>query len=148
MPLDHRRIKVKDMEFVLQNSGATENIVVRATVLEGANIISIIDESDLYTVVPGDKVPVHIQIKIPEDFEIGGRHPIKLSFSAQTEGKSGVFGFGTGIGKNFDVIIGEEIKEKIEIDPGLMVLIIIVLIIIIRIFLKRKKTKKRKKAKR
>ena len=140
--------ELRDLEFVLQNSGATENIVVRATISEGANITSITDESNLYTVIPGDKVPVSIQIKIPEDFEIGGRHHIKLSFSTQTEGESGVIGFGTGIEQNFDVIIGEEIKEKIEINPGLMVLIIIVLIIIIRIFIKRKRTKKGKRAKR
>ena len=99
-------------------------------------------KSNIYEIVPGDKVPVHFRIEVPKDFEIGGRHHIKLSFSTQTEGESGVFGFGTGIEQNFDVIIGEEIKEKIEINPGLMVLIIIVLIIIIRVFLKRKKAKR------
>ena len=134
--------ELKDLTFTLQNSGATENIVVRATVLEGIEFANIIDEDNLYTVAPGDKVPVHFRIEVPKDFEIGGRHHIKLSFSTQTEGESGVFGFGTGIEQNFDVIIGEEIKEKIEINPGLMVLIIIVLIIIIRVFLKRKKAKR------
>lgn len=136
--------ELKDLEFVLQNSvteGATD-IIVRATISEGAEIISITDEDNLYTIVPGDKVPVHLQVKIPEEFEIGGRHHITLSFSSQTEGESGVFGFGTGVEQNFDVIIGKEIKEKIEINPGLMVLIIIVLIIIIRIFLRRKKSKR------
>lgn len=134
--------ELKDLEFVLQNSGTTENIVVRAIVLEGIEFANIIDEDNLYTIAPGDKVPVHFRIEVPKDFEIGGRHHIKLSFSTQTEGESGVFGFGTGIEQNFDVIIGEEIKEKLNINPGLMVLIIIILIIVFRILFKRKRARK------
>lgn len=134
--------EIKDLTFVLQNSAATENINVRVNVLEGSEILTLTDETNIYEIIPGDKVPVNMEIKIPEEFEIGEKYHIKMEFATQTEEQSGTFGFGVGIQQNFDVIIGEEIKEKLEINPGLMVLIIIILIILFRVLLKKKKGKK------
>lgn len=132
----------KDLTFTLQNSAATENINIRVQILEGNNLATITDQSNVYEIVPGEKVPVHVEINIPEDFEIGGRHPIKVEFSTQTEEEGGVFGFGTGIEQNFDIVIGEEIKEKLKIDSGLIASIIILLAILFIFLSKRKKKKK------
>jgi uncharacterized membrane protein len=134
--------ELKDLTFTLQNSAATENVNIRVQIIEGSDLATITDETNIYEIVPGDKVPVHMKIDIPSDFEIGGRHPIKIEFSTQTEEQGGTFGFGTGIEQNFDVVIGKEIKEKMNLNPGYIVALIILLVIIFKIILKKKKKKK------
>ncbi len=50
----------RTLEFVLQNSGGPGNIDVRVRITEGSEIASITDASNIYTIIPGNKVPVHM----------------------------------------------------------------------------------------
>jgi len=134
---------LKTLEFVLQNSGGTENINIRVRILEGSEIANIIDSSNIYTVVPGDKVPVHIEIKIPEETQIGDSYHVKLGFSTETGEQGGIFGFGVEIEQNFDVITGEVIQTPKESKSHswitYLILGIIALAIIMAIVFKKKK---------
>lgn len=134
--------EIRNLEFVLQNSGGTKNIDIQVRITEGVEIVNITDSSDIYTVVPGSKVPVHIEIKIPEDAKKGDIYPIKLGFRTVTE-QVGGFGFGTEIGKNFDVVIGEKITGEGISNQWLYIIagIIILLVLIIRIYNKKRKGK-------
>lgn len=133
---------LKALEFVLQNSGATANVNIRVRILEGSEIAKITDLSNIYTVVPGDKVPVHIEIKIPEQAQIGDSYHVKLGFSTETGEQGGIFGFGVEIEQNFDVITGEAIQTPKEGKSSwltYLILGIIALVIIMAIVLKKKK---------
>ena len=137
---------LKTLEFVLQNSGGIENINIRVRILQGSEIASITDLSNIYTVVPGDKVPVNIEIKIPEEAQVGDSYHIKLGFSTETGEQTGVFGFGVEIEQNFDVITGEAIQtpgEEVSSWVYYLIVGIIAIGIIIAIVLKRKKKKQK-----
>lgn len=139
-----------DLEFVLQNGGgATENISVKVSILEGSEIISITNEDDVYAVVPGDKVPVNFKITLPEEVMIGNTYNIRLEFKTVSIGQNGEFGFGTGQEQNFKVAVVEEVVPEKEIEltrilSYLIVGILLVLLIIV-MFLSKKKKKHSKK---
>ena len=134
--------EIRDLEFVLQNSGGTEDINARATIIEGSEIIEITDTSNVYVVIPGKQTKVNFRVTIPEDAQIGDSYHIKLGFAA--EAGAGSFAFGSEIEQNFDVIIGEKavpVVEQEEEEEGILLkslwvygIIILVLIAIIIIF--------------
>jgi LPXTG-motif cell wall-anchored protein len=131
--------KITDLEFVLQNGGgATENISVRVSILEGLDIASITDTSNIYTVIPGEKVPVNVRITLPTNVTVGNSYNIRLEFSTITEGQSGQFGFGTGQEQNFKVlIVTKEITETnnltyLYLIVGILLLAFIIVLLLIK----------------
>ena len=141
--------KTTDLQFVLQNGGgATENVSIRVEVLEGSNIISIIDSSNVYTVVPGDKVPVNTRITLPNGVAEGNDYNIRLEFTTVTAGESGQFGFGTGQEQDFKVAVVS--KPVITTENGaehngtllyIILGILVLLVIIVLVLIKRKNRK-------
>lgn len=139
---------IRDLEFVLQNSGGTENINAKATVIEGSRIIAITDLSDVYVVIPGQHTPVNFRVTIPDNAQIGNTYHIKLGFAA--EAGAGSFAFGSEIEQNFDVIIGERATQIIEEEEeegvllqsfllyGIIILVLMIIIIIFFIIKRRK----------
>jgi len=137
--------KITDLEFVLQNGGgATENVSVRVTIIEGSEIISITDEENIYLVSPGDKVPVNLRITLPEGVRVGNSYNIKLEFSTVSSGQSGEFGFGTGQEQIFKVVIIKEAASESNFNSiyfFLIIGILLILLIIILLLIKRKNKK-------
>ena len=133
--------ETKTLEFVLQNSGGTENINVRARILEGSEIINITDASNIYTVIPGDKVPVHLKIIIPKEAQIGDLYQVRIGLSTETKSKSGTFGFGTEIEQRFNVTIGEKIQAEGKETNKSLLYIILGLILVISFFIIKKRRK-------
>jgi hypothetical protein len=144
---------ITDIEFVLQNSGGTENINARATIIEGSEIIEITDTSNIYVVIPGQQTKVNFKITIPEDAQIGDSYHIKLGFAA--EAGAGSFAFGSEIEQNFDVFIGEravdiageavgEEEEETQLKSllvyGIIILVLIAIIIIFFVIKRKNKT--------
>jgi hypothetical protein len=138
--------KTTDLQFVLQNGGgATEDVSVKVTILEGLSIVSIIDQNLTYLVSPGDKIPVNLRITLPENVKKGDSYAVRLSFATVTSTGSGEFGFGTGQEQSFKVIaVSNEIEEEepennllLYVSMGVLLLLIVVVIILISI--KRKK---------
>jgi hypothetical protein len=141
--------KITNLEFVLQNGGgATENISVRVSILEGSDIASITDSSNIYTVIPGEKVPVNLRITLPANVTVGSSYNVRLEFSTVTVGQSGQFGFGTGQEQDFKVVIGEkEITETnnliyLYLIVGILLVAFIIVLLLIK---KRDKVTIRKK---
>jgi len=137
-----------DLQFVLQNGGgATDDVIVRATILSGSEIIRIADENQTYLVSPGDKVPINFKVTVPEGSQINNTFPVVISFATVTVSGSGEFGFGTGQEQRFTVkLIGRPVTEEemnlqeiaLYIFLGILALIAIMLIIYAR-----KRVKKR-----
>jgi hypothetical protein len=136
-----------DLQFVLQNGGgATEDINVKVLILEGSEILSIVDSSDLYKVSPGDKIPVNMKITLPADVKAGNTYNVKLSFTTVAEGQSGEFGFGTGQQQNFKVVVIKEQPTEKELQQKklflyIIITVLLILIIIVLILIKRKNRK-------
>lgn len=104
--------KITDLEFVLQNGGgATENVSIRVNILDGSEIVSLLGDSNIYIVVPGEKVPVNLRITLPEDVIQGEIYNVRLEFVTVSAGQSGEFGIGTGQEQDFRVLIEKEEKS-------------------------------------
>ncbi len=139
--------KTKTLQFVLQNGGATSAVNAKASIIKGAEIISITDSSNIYSIVPGSKVPVNFIIEVPEDAQVGDKYPIELDFTVVTDTQSGAFGFGTGIIQRFNITIGEETpippEEEEEKTSKSLIYILIGLILVIIFFIIRKRQNKK-----
>lgn len=102
-----------DLEFVLQGGRTTEELTIKASVLEGLAIMQITDPQDIYSIPVGERAKVNTQVNIPSNAKIGDTYPVKLFFSTIATTGAGTFGIGSAIEQNFDVIIGEKpAKEK------------------------------------
>ena len=93
--------------------------------------------------IPGEKVPVHFEINVPEEVQIGERYTVKIEFSVGMESEGG-FGFGTGVEKSFNVTIGEKIIPPVvekESNNSLYIILGLILAIILIIFFIKKRKK-------
>jgi len=100
--------KIVDLE--LQNWDINEEIVLEGKILQGSEI-AFLKESKVK--VPYQvKTPVEMVVKIPKNASIGDRYNVKYEFR-QVSGKGeGMVSFGSGIIRNFDVVVKKpELKE-------------------------------------
>jgi len=134
--------KTTDLQFVLQNGGgATENVNIRVEILGGSEIANLTDESNIYTVIPGEKVPVNLRITLPKGVARGDIYNVKLGFTTVSVGQNGEFGFGTGQEQNFKVLVGEKIVPEKQYNSTYLFLIIgilLVALIIVALMIRRK----------
>ena len=141
--------KVTNLQFVLQNGGgATDNVSIQVDVLEGSQIINVTDENNVYTVVPGDKVPVNLRITLPDDVGVGDNYNIRLEFRTVSVGKGGQFGFGTAQEQDFQVAVVPRLVAPTENGTKtnntllyVILGILVVLVIIVLVLIKRKNRK-------
>jgi len=155
----------KGMTFVAQNGGgATSDITITASVVEGSEIIEIIDSSNIYTVPAGGRVDINTLISIPGNARIGDSYTVALTFSTVSVGIGGGFAFGSGIQQKFNVVIGEEpavveepegvlqvVPEEEAPTPSIpipktnlviiVIVVLIILIVIIYLIIRKRKIK-------
>lgn len=137
---------ITEIYIVLQNMAGEEDITVTGVIVEGSEIATLSDLSNIYTVPVGKRVNVNITFDVPEDTEIPSNYSIILSF-VTTAGEAETLGLGSGIEKIIPVLIVKEPRKQIELKSSLWLYIIlagiIALVIIIAIILKRKKKKEK-----
>jgi len=135
-----------EIYVVLQNMAGEEDITVTGTIIEGSEIATLSDSSNLYTVPIGARVNINITFDVPEDTEIPSNYSIILSFVAST-GESGTFGIGSSVQKVIPVLIVKEPRKQIELEssPWLYIILalIVILVAVITIVQKRKKKKEK-----
>lgn len=135
-----------EIHVVLQNMGGEETITVTGTIIEGSEIATLSDSSNIYTVPVGARVNVNITFNVPEDTAIPSNYSIILSF-VTSAGEAETLGLGSAIQKIIPVFIVKEPRKQMELksSPWLYIIlgIIALVIIIISIVLKRKKKKQR-----
>lgn len=134
-----------DLQYTLQNGGgATEAITVKVNILEGSEVTALTDTSDIYTVNPGDIIPVNLKITIPENATVGETYNVRLEFITAPAGQPGQFGIGTGEEQSFTVVVGEKIVPEKQGNGTLLYIIIgilLVLVIMVLVLIKRKNRK-------
>jgi len=130
--------ETKTAYFWLQSEPGTENMSVKADIITGQDIASLVND-DIYTVASGIKTEVPVRITIPVNTPADTKYKITLSVSTVTPGDAQAISLGTGIDKSLTVLViaGEAPKAKIPIIYPIILGILILIIIII--LLRRKK---------
>lgn len=139
----------KTVTLTLQNMVGNDDVRLRATITNGADIASTEEEDYLVKAQTADtRVP--IKVSVPADYAVGN-YSITVSFVTVTPSEEGAVFLGTGIDTTFDVSIRERApaSEEPQLAPpvksnmrwyvigAIILLIIIVVIIIIRKLKKR-----------
>ena len=137
---------ITEIHVALQNAGGEEAITVTGTIIEGSEIATLSDPSNIYTVPVGERVNVNITFDVPEDTEIPSNYSIILSFVASA-GEAETLGLGSGIQKVIPVFIVKEPIKQIELKSSpwsyIILALIVILIVVITIVLKKKKKKEK-----
>jgi hypothetical protein len=124
----------------LQNTDGNEDVLVKAKLLEGEEITSLPKEEYLVKVGTHDTM-VPLKITLPEDIEAGTVQKIAVEFKTMNTQSGGV-ALGTGMTISFNVVAGEDIKEK---SPLIWIVLGIIAIVIIIALIAKLACKKRKK---
>jgi len=100
-----------EVQLLLQNMMGDKDVTLMASIAEGADIATLLGESQTYAVPFGVKdVPVLVKVSIPEGTSVGGVRTVKVSFTQSvaddTQGK--MVQMTTGVG----AIIPVEITPK------------------------------------
>ncbi len=141
--------ETKTTKIILQNLASEEDVTVKAEIVTGAEIVSLIGDSDTFLIPKKDKTEVELQITAPTSAKIKDLYTVDIRFTTVRESESGEFGFGSSIGHNFEVFVGdgsllEEKETKISPLAYVLLALIAILIIIIFLFLKKRKKPKSK----
>ena len=133
--------ETKDVLIVLQNMNGGQDIIAKATMTQGSEIATLLDEDATYSIPFGEKTNVDVRVSIPKNAEVGDEYTIELSFISAT-GEEGSFGFGGGVEKIIPVVITKGQSSGVGNWIYLIILVLIVLIIIISKGIGKRKQKK------
>ena len=141
--------ETKDLQIILQNGGATEPINVKVTIAQGSEVIRLADASDIYTISPGDKVPVNLIVTAPQGTDFGAKYPVVMEFNEASLNQNTI-SIGAGIEQSFNVVIAktpaeiarDEKAKRLKNNLILLGAILLVLIVLILIIIKVKKNKR------
>jgi hypothetical protein len=127
---------VEDFKVVLQTG--TENPVnIKVEILEGSEVIELMEENTVFLVSPGEKIPVQFRIVSPPGSNVGDVFSVRLRFSSSDVGE-GALAFGTSVEQRFNVLLVEmplQASLPEEQKPGRAALIIAIAIIVVLILL-------------
>ena len=142
--------ETQDVQMTLQNLASTEDVNVRASIIEGDGIIEITDSSNEYLIPAGEKTLVNLKVTIPNNAKLQDVYDIKIQFTSIIISESGTAGLASGIDKEFNVIVGAgAVEKKIKFFVFKKILIgigiILVIILIFWRFKRRKSSNKKKK---
>ena len=143
----------KEIIFNFQNPIGND-ITTRPIITEGSEIIQFIDSSD-FLVPVGSSIDFIAKVVIPNDVEAGTTIPVELTFTTVESKVDGqTLGFGSSVGRNFDVIIVPTDEElallSLEEERGLKaygnwaifigIVILVLIIAILNMVNKKKKS--------
>ena len=81
--------QTKDFSLILQNMVSTEDITLKAELVEGDEIATLTDTNLIYTVPAGRKdIDVNLRVEIPEDITLDKEYKIGVSFKSSNRGLS------------------------------------------------------------
>ena len=141
-----------DFALILQNMDGTEDVVLKAELVSGADIATLVDEELEYLVPLGRKdINVNLKVTIPEDASLGESYSVGVSFKEIPKEGEGKMLETTGmITKSIPVIVGpesealpEEETQAPEEEKGfptaMVVLLLVIIVILGYVILKKKK---------
>lgn len=141
-PLEMYFGETKTANFILQNMVGTEDITVKAEIVDGTNIATL--EQDTYTAPIGTSdTIIPITITIPKEFDKSVQK-VTLKVKSVTQDTGGMITLGTGWTTSFNVILSEKPISKttlIWIIISILIILIILVLIILLLLLKRKNNK-------
>jgi len=135
----------KEFSLILQNVAGTSDIKLKITVVEGKNVLQLMDSKTLYTVPAGEKINVNFRATMPIDAKSGDRYTAKIDFAEVKDTSQGEFGFGTAIGQNFEIIT---LPEKTPFNRTIIIYFIGGIAVLLIVILTLKKVMKGKSHKR
>ena len=107
-PLRMKAGETRNIELLLQNMVGNEDIILRASILEGEEIATLIDKNLDYKVPFGEReLKVKLEIKTPPDAQVNQEYIIHLFFKQVSEKEGGMLELATGVEKIIPVIIEE-----------------------------------------
>jgi len=141
-----------DISFRLQNIGG-EDLTLRAELVEGGEIATIIDESLEYFVPAGSEgVKTNIRIRIPEGTPLGTRYKVAVDYIQIADDEGEMVQVAAKIVQNIPVVVGTETlvleepqfaSAKEGISPSMWIVLgVLVALVIAAILYFRKKKKK------
>ncbi len=107
-PLKMKAGETRDIQLLLQNMVGNEDITLRASILEGKEIATLIDKNLDYKVPFGEReLKVNLKITTPPDAQLNQEYIIHLFFKQVSENEGGMLELATGVEKIIPVIIEE-----------------------------------------
>ena len=135
----------------LQNMVGSEDVTLRASIIKGSDIATIVDEDlDYFVPIGSDNVTVNIEVKIPANAEIDKVQDIEISFlQVSSGGGEGFFTLASAFTQRIPVLVVGEPTESAIYQPvqkkqgsNLLWIALAVIVLGIIIFLATKKKKK------
>ena len=135
--------ETKTISLFLQNQEDFD-IRARASVIEGFDIVNLVDETEYLIPAKTKGIEVSLKIKIPRNAKVGDKYPVKIGFTQVPVEGGGMVQLAVETGSSFDILVIEELEvEKGVIRKNIIwiilgVLVVIILVVIIKFILKRK----------
>lgn len=135
-PLYFQAGRSMDGKFILQNTAGTEDVNVKAEIIDGKNIIQL--EGSTFLIPKGGRVDVPYKIIVPSGAKPADKFPISVDFTTVSIKSSNPVAIGSSIRSGFMLIVAAETieyQEKPSSKNSWYVYIIGVLALIIIVFL-------------
>ncbi len=132
--------ETKTISLFLQNQEDFD-MRARASVIEGFDIVNLVDETEYLIPAKTKGIEVSLKIKIPRNAKVGDKYPVKIGFTQVSVEKGRMVQLAVETGSSFDVLVIEKLEIKkgiIFVILGIVILVIIVLVVVIKFILKEK----------
>lgn len=137
-PLSLAPGETKDIAFTLQNLAGSQDVDVKANIIKGEGILELVGPTEVFTIPVGTKSGFIVRVTMPSNARVGDIYSVEVGANTVTQSESGTFGFGSSVGRQFDVIVAsptpEEValpEEKPETKTSTIILAIAVIAVLI-----------------
>ncbi len=141
-----------ETDFVLQNMVGDKDITLQATIVEGAEIAEIIDDSNTYEVPLGSKnVKSHLKISIPKDAPEDSTYNVVVSYKQLAEEGGQMVQMTGAAASSIPILVKEGSKESPiqagNVTSSLVVLAILIVLMVGYIYWRKRYLNEKKSSK-
>src|SRR3989344_2389335 len=130
-PLELEPGQSADLQLLLQNMVGGKEMVLQASISEGADFASLVDTNLEYSLPFGAQdVPVNLKVMVPTDAVRGSKHQIKVSFKQLlAQDSAETVQLGAGVGASFPVIVAPLplLEKESSFSPSTVVVMAVAL---------------------
>ena len=136
--------ETQEVALTMQNMVGDEDLTIRVALEQGQEVATLLGPSE-YEVKLGTKVPVKLNVSIPEDAEPETEYSVIATFTTVKSGESEGVALGTAIESSFNVVVGAPEAEEAEKpaleawQTALLVIAVIIILILLWYLLRKKK---------
>lgn len=137
----------RDVSLLLQNMVGEKDVVLKADLVKGSEVASILDSNPEYLIPFGSKdTKVNLKISVPDSASFGSKYYVTLAFKQVTASAGEMVQMASGLEKTIPVLVQEPVVEQPvnttssdqSYSPVVFAMLLLAVLVVVYLYFKQK----------